>query len=208
MNDKIRLSLIIPVVMGIVGVVWLGVYLNNRPLSERDEPNFISTIDWAGGLQAIFGPSPVPSPLQTMIPVPNPSGDDTAARVTVITPNGGEIWKAGGEYPITWNFNAGSESTVSFPVSTTIIVRTEGTPGRVGVYSRSAISNEGVNVLDYAVPSNGYGGGMFTVTVQVNSSLSDGNGGYALPKDTSDTAFVISPGVARTPLPDQDEGDL
>ncbi len=100
-----------------------------------------------------------------------------ASSITVLSPNGGEVWQVGTTHQITWN------STGSVPV---VDITTTDIPGR---YIASSISNNGS--FNWAIPSD-FPPGQYRL--RITTPIGDVN----RPSDESNASFSIVPTASTT----------
>lgn len=134
------------------------------------------------------------------------------AKVTVLYPNGGEVWQPGNTYTIKWNFEKPSNEFVG-PFSTSIGIRYATGDTRVNAYIityRQFLTNIGSNQFSWTFPTNAKDingiplqGGNFRVVVQIDEPYSYQtlfNGCVPL-LDESGQNFSLGSYVAETESP-------
>ncbi len=120
----------------------------------------------------------------------------TTATITVVSPNGGETWKRGNAYPISWSYTGESGSLVS-------IVLFDGDTQVFTIVSNTPIGSGGSGSYTWSIPSDKPLSDKYKVRIQSTSqpTVKDlSNNYFSIVADTTPTGSikVVSPNGGET----------
>lgn len=162
-----------------------------EPVSTSSQSNAVST---STEISTIVSPNRHVSGLNEYLP--------TDTTVTVLKPNGGEMWQTGSIYAIKWRLSAGSSSE-AFKTSILLQSANAGVRETAVTISTSTLSIDGENQLMWTVPQTVSPATNYRIYIQMNqmayiTSLVYATGDWTYPKDESNGNMIITSGGAST----------